>query len=336
MKRTINYIIIVCMSLIIFSCTTTQKFTIYGKPGTSIYKPDESHIGTIQNNGKVKVKLDSENYYAFLLSRDANSEKLIPFALNYKNKSYMGKRIIAGTAYMMLGASFAATLTGGIAYIGGDGNIAASFLAAGGGLATLSLAPMCFVNQLSQTPESYKFTYLPSQTTNQNVVFTNYIENGQLKESVKNKIADVNSSEQDNGKNSILTTSTATVKIKSSKSTRTLKDFGSLVEGTYIGEGKLLHGEEIIEDYKYIKVSLRRINKSTVAVNVYDNNEAFFLKSSNYDIKKTKANEYTMSLNGIPSAIIVINNKNDLIYIHPRVNIEGTIYTLEISATRKK
>lgn len=339
MKRTINYIIIACVSFITFSCTTKQKFTVYGKPGTLIYKPNMSHVATIQNNGSVKVKLDSDNYYAYLLSRDANSERVIPFALDYKNKNYTGKRIIAGTTYMFLGASLGATIAGSAAYLGGSEDIAGTFLAAGGVLAGLSLATACANEQLNQTPESYKFKYLPSQTTNQNVVFTDYIENGQIKGSIK----DENSSpanhkhvQQNNNQKSTQATSISVAKIKSSKSTRTLKDYGRIVEGNYIGEGKLLQGEETIEDYKRIKVSLMRVDKNTVAVNVYDdNNEAFFLKNSNYNIKKTKANEYTMSLDGIPSAIIVINDKNNLIYIHPRVNIDGSMYTLEISAIRK-
>ena len=42
-----------------------------------------------------------------------------------------------------------------------------------------------------------------------------------------------------------------------------------------------------------------------------------------------------MSLKGIPSAVISIDSKGNLVYYHPKVNIDGEIYTLEINAIKQ-
>ena len=115
-------------------------------------------------------------------------------------------------------------------------------------------------------------------------------------------------------------------------STKTLKDFGAQLEGTYVGSGKLVKGRETIEEYKGIKVILKRVSRDVVAVNVEESNgNKYFPKDSNYTIKKKTNGTFTLTMDGITSASITIDAKNKMIYLHPRVNIDGEIYELNIN-----
>lgn len=122
---------------------------------------------------------------------------------------------------------------------------------------------------------------------------------------------------------------------KTSVSTKVIKDFGRLIEGTYIGYGSLLQNDNIVEKYEKINISVKRINKNTVSVDVFESGDAFFSSKTEYSIKKN-ADKYLMSLKGIPSAVISIDAQGNLVYHHPKVNIDGEIYTLEINVKKRK
>lgn len=62
--------------------------------------------------------------------------------------------------------------------------------------------------------------------------------------------------------------------------------------------------------------------------------ESFFSAGNKYGIKKGR-DGFSLALQGIPSAVITINGKGALAYCHPKVNIDGEIYTLEISASKR-
>lgn len=92
---------------------------------------------------------------------------------------------------------------------------------------------------------------------------------------------------------------------------------------------------KIIEEYSNVKVVVLRIDNNTVNVDVVENGESYFSTKSKYQVKKKGKNTYVLSLNGIPDAFITIDNAGHLTYIHPKVNIDGDIYTLNITATKK-
>lgn len=127
--------------------------------------------------------------------------------------------------------------------------------------------------------------------------------------------------------------SSSSAKSRSSKSNRSLSDIGRMVEGTYVGSGKLLFEKREVETYQDIKVILKRQDKNTVMVDVYEsNNEPLFNGSHKYHIKKNGSGKYLLSLDGIPSATITIDSKKQMVYLHPKVRIDRALYTLEISA----
>ena len=75
---------------VLFSCSTTQTINVCGEPNSDIYSPEMVRLGTIDNSGNAKITLSSDGYYAYLLSKAPTSDKLIPFAIDYKNKNYTG------------------------------------------------------------------------------------------------------------------------------------------------------------------------------------------------------------------------------------------------------
>lgn len=291
MKKYISHIIILSICFSIASCSTKQKVIIYGNPGTGIYNSNYKKLGTIQENGKIKIKINTVDYFPYLLSRDNSSRDFIPFAIDYKYKNYDTQHVI--------GACLIPTGIGALLLIGN-------------------------MNDNHQ----YSYKYLSTQKTNDDFMFSAYQNTGEKRTlGVRNTVI--------NNKNTATTSSSSIAKSRTSKSTKTLKNYGKTLAGTYIGAGKLLQNESVIESYTNMKVTLKRVDNNTVTVEVIDNNgEEFFSSSSKYNISKSDNGGYVLHLEGIPSARISINN-NTLSYYHPKVNIDGEIYTLEISASRK-
>ena len=117
---------------VLFSCSTTQTINVCGEPNSDIYSPEMVRLGTIDNSGNAKITLSSDGYYAYLLSKAPTSDKLIPFAIDYKNKNYTGTYLLRNVG---MGISFAgcfSMFTGSLALLGGAEDIAATFFGIGG------------------------------------------------------------------------------------------------------------------------------------------------------------------------------------------------------------
>lgn len=323
MKLINNTISIILACIILASCSTTQKITVSGYAGTEIYTPDLTKVGTIDNTGKAQIKLDSDAYYAFLLSKSTGSNELIPFALDYRKSSYTGCKIANFLSFSGASAGLGATVTGLAMIAGGDQDIATPFLAGGLiGFVACGGAYSATSQRMDQIDHAYQFKYLPKQTTNQDITFA------------KPQIAS-NESKEESTKRSSSPKGSSSSKRVADKSNKSFKDYGAMVEGIYVGDGQLLLDNEIIEHYSDIELKITRIDKNTVEVVVIeDNGEEFFNASSTYSINKSSNNSYTLTHNDISKATIKIDRNKKAIYLHPRVNIDGDIYTLKITATQ--
>ncbi|MBQ9073537.1 MAG: hypothetical protein IJY30_03645 [Muribaculaceae bacterium] len=212
----------------------------------------------------------------------------------------------------------------GIAMIaGGDQDIATPFLAGGLiGLVACGGAYGATSQRMDQLDHAYQFKYLPKQTTNQDITFA------------KPQIAS-NESKEESTKRSSSPKGSSSSKRVADKSNKSFKDYGAIVEGIYVGDGQLLLDNEIIEHYSDIELKITRIDKNTVEVVVIeDNGEEFFNASSTYSINTSSNNSYALTHNDISKATIKIDRNKKAIYLHPRVNIDGDIYTLKITATQ--
>ena len=333
MKRLIELLGIVICVILLHSCTTSQKITIQGTPGTEIYSPAMERLGTVSSNGKVSFKISSDDYFSYLMSKNAGANELIPFALDYKRHSFIGTQILKWTGYTVVAAGAFSALVGGIACIGGDGDeVGGPFLAAGGGAAALgAIIGMPADMRSNQTQYEHKYKYLSVQETNQDVHFTQIVDVGyrKTKHNYDNNAPHV-SDRANNGSPS----STATRR-KCSVSKRTLNDNAKLVSGSYFGTGYLTQKGKVIEEYAKIKVVIARIDNNNVNIDVFENGESYFSKTNKYQVTKKGKNTYVLSLDGISDALITIDNAGHLTYIHPKVNIDGEIYTLNLTANKK-
>lgn len=169
------------------------------------------------------------------------------------------------------------------------------------------------------------FNYLKYQNPNLDCRFIPFIDNGETKV-IENFESQLKLIPQEN---------TVAARRNSSVSKRTLNDNAKFVSGTYSGTGYLSQKGKIIEEYSNAKVVVLRIDNNTVSVDVVESGESYFSTKSKYQVQKKGKNTYVLSLKGIPDAFITIDNAGHLAYIHPKVNIDGEIYTLNITATKK-
>lgn len=329
MNNKTKFILLVLICVILSSCSATQKISVSGQPGTEIYTPGKSYnemnlIGTIGGEGKIKLTLDGDMYYAYLLSKNPASNDYIPFALDYKNVSRAGAGWAEFGGIYATSAGVVATAVGIAVGEGVMTGVGAALLPVG--IATWASAS----NRNNAIDHIYGFKYLSQQSTNEDITFTRPVITpvAAAAPATDETEASSGSSATDEAEVSV---STARV---SDRSTRTFKDYGSMVEGRYVGTGVLSLGNETIEQYDNMVIEIVRVDKNTVEVSVIDaDGEAFFSTPSQYTIKKPANNTYTLTHSDISKATIKINKNKKAVYLHPRVNIDGDIYTLKITAT---
>lgn len=335
MKKIIRFLLVTFSILLLGACSTSQKVTVQGVPGTEIYSPRMEKLGVVGSNAQVSFKISSDDYFSYLMSRNAGSNELVPFALDYKNHSYIGTHILEWTGYWIAGMGTVLAIAGGAACIGGDGDeIGGTLLAAGGGTALLGAAIGAPASARSnQTQYEHQYKYLSVQNTNQDFRFSQIVDLGYKKTLHSDDVRETVASTSINLSNSA--TSSTVARRKSSISKRTSNDNAKFVSGTYSGTGYLSQKGKIIEEYANAKVVVLRIDNNTVNVDVIESGESYFSTKSKYQVTKKGKNTYVLSLKGIPDAFITIDNAGHLTYIHPKVNIDGEIYTLNITATKK-
>lgn len=337
MKKIHITILLGCMVFLISSCYTSTTFTVYGEPGTQILNSGYRELATIDNTGKVKIKDSDDGYSAFLISHMPGTDDFVPFALDYKEKIYPGSKIVKCLGYG-LSALGCAGLVGGLAVLfSGDEETAIPILEVSGALDLIGIAVGVPGDIRSdQTNHEYCYKYLKTQTTNQDIQLTRPVfESAKVNApsiqdtpSAKNEPVEI--------ENTISNSSVSNKTLNSSSSTKTLKDYASKIEGTYVGSGTLKQGANLIEDYTGIKVTIKKQTKDIVLVNVVESDGSkFFSSDGEYSIKKNSNGSYSLTLKGIKNATIEIDTKNNLVYLHPRVNIENEIYILNIKAKKQ-
>lgn len=326
MKRLIELLGIVVCVILLHSCTTSQEITVQGTPGTEIYSPTMDRLGVVDSNGKVSLKISRYVYYSYLMSKNARTNEFVPFALDYK---YCNNTLAGAVYYVGLSATLTGALVTGISLAVGDTPEITTLGAAMLGIGALTAIPSNIYTK--KTHDFDQFKYLNKQRTNQDFIFLPIKDTGCNKtlQNDSNKYLETPTSEESSD------SSPAVTRRKSSMSRHSLTNNAKLVSGTYSGTGYLAQKDKIIEEYSNVKVVVSRIDNNTVNVDVIENGESYFSTKNKYQVKKKGKNTYVLSLNGIPEAFIKIDNAGHLTYIHPRVNIDGEIYTLNITATKK-
>lgn len=334
MKKFAQLILIAFAVVILAGCkvVSSQVFKVQAPDGTEIYSPDMKHLATV-SSGQAEIKLSEKTFYAYLLSRSQGSQDYIPFALDFKNTSENAAKytmnLLGCTTLLSSGLIFVAT---------GAGTGEYALLATG--IAALGGGTLLFRNIKSKPYIQFQngYRYLDLQTTNQDLVFS-FPDN-----TISTRMSDAGSTipsptiRQTDKERTVSTTqqtSTARSRVISERSNRTLNIGAKKAEGTYLGNGNLRLDNKIIEDLNDIRIYVKMIDKSTVNVEVIEaNGNSFFQKPSRYSVKQESSQKLILTHESIPYAIITINGMN-MVYSHPRVNIDGNIYTLQIKGQKE-
>ena len=302
------------------SCIMSQDVVINGTPGTEIYSPSMEKIATVQSDGKTTVKIHDDEFYSYLMSHEPNSQLFVPFALDYYEcENYSGTRTATGIA------AFVAAIIGGLTFHEWYGIIPAF---AGIGILYYSIVR----NLIGGLPYYYEYKYSRYQRTNEDFKFAPIVDNGIKKSdcSSANREDTSDGIKQDKKGNASITD----VNSSSTAARRKSIDFAQVVSGTYLGNGTLLYNGSTIESYSSIEVVIDRKTKNTVNVRVIESGEAFFGSELEYPVKRVD-DGYELKLIGISNAVISIDNNGNLSFYHPKVNIDGELYTLNINAKNR-
>ena len=329
MKRL--YLIFSVMFLFSFmsSCKMSQNVVINGTPGTEIYSPSMEKIATVQSDGKTTVKIYGDEYYSYLMSHEPNSQLFVPFALDYERKNYTVARMAKGFGYFLAGSGLFAEFCG-IEFMLFDELELGAIISGAGAVAALTGLALALPRDGDLAFE-YQYKYSRYQRTNEDFKFAPIVDNG-IKKSDSNSANREDTSDgikQDKKGNASITD----VNSSSTAARRKSIDFAKVVSGTYLGNGTLLYNGSTIESYSSIEVVIDRKSKNTVNVRVIENGESFFASDLEYPVKRVD-DGYELKLTGISNAVISIDKNGNLSFYHPKVNIDGVLYTLNINAKK--
>lgn len=310
--------------VVFYSCSSSQNITVKGTPGTEIYSPANTKLGVIDSAGELKVSVpNGGRFYHYLLSGKVGEGKLVPFALNYKHSGNceLQNAMIYGGGSIALGATVSAGL---LVEAGGTGALI-GVTAVGGIIGGIGL----YLSNMNNG--EYEYRYLSYQKTNEDLAFLPIQDTG-----YKKGVESVSCVVDDTPNRRVKASASVSSDNQTSASKRQIKkDVSKFVSGSYIGTGSLSQKGKIVEEYDLVKVLITRIDNANVLIDVVEGGESFFSSKIRYQVVKKGKNTYVLSLNGVPGASIIIDANGRLTFMHPKVNIEGELYTLNINAGKE-
>lgn len=161
------------------------------------------------------------------------------------------------------------------------------------GIFTVYLGLLFNIGFINSDQNQFNFEYLKYQTINPAMANAGYANTGERRKVKNSAETTVLPSEESN---------------VSTASKLLLKDYGKMLQGSYVGSGKLLQGKATVETYKNIKIVIERVDRNTVSVKLLmDGDEAIF-PSCNYYIKSQGANRFVLTSGNDESSKIEIKN----------------------------
>lgn len=184
------------------------------------------------------------------------------------------------------------------------------------GILTSSLYFLLDLGYIDSKQFEEEFRYLDNQTISSTIPNAPYANTGERRE-----VANRTSS---SGLLSKASTSSSTSKLLR-------KDYSKQLQGEYIGNGKLLQKENVVETYRNMKVVMSSVDRNTMTVEILmDGNEAVFAPCD-YNIKSQGSNNFVLTSKEDSSNKIIIKG-NKINYNNPNVRIDGEKYNLQITA----
>lgn len=317
---------------ILASCSTVEKFTVEGVPGTKIYSPQKMELATIDSKGKAKIEVPSNAFYGYLYTHNDALDLWVPFGLDIKKKSHSGAHLAMCAEYTGSVIGLAATVVGTVVLIGDEessvgsaaiaGGLALAGISAGSGLVTSS--------RMGQLSYQYSFTYQKTQSTNANLALKNYtIPVAAPTESALSRLRTGNSSGSQS--QSIVQTQRSQQTQQPHRSKVQLRTKAEKVEGEYGGNATLSQGRTTVETFDAVTVIITAIDEDNVTVDVLSGNDSFFDEPLSFKVRNTATNSYTLTCRNQPNAVITIED-DYLSFTHPAINLGGNSYKLIVEA----
>lgn len=326
-------------ALLLASCSTQEKLSIYAKPGTRLYSPDRptSLFATVPDNGKVEVRLPSDAYYGYFLAQAPGSDLVVPFGLDYKNTSVSGSQAAKYTGYTVTAIGLGGTLIGAIAMLAANSqddedntSLFATVTGASAGVAAVGAAIGCPAGARSeQLSYRYAFSYPSGQTAIQDAAMIPLRRLDPVKEDLV-LAATAKAKPRAKAVSATATPADGTAKGSTAKKR---SDYAASVCGGYSGKGSLLTGKTVEEEYGDVEIIIERIDKTHVKVTFKENGEEFFEAPDTYEVTRQNG-DYQLTIPGLPAATITISRKGKLTYSHKSVLLDDATYTLTATATR--
>lgn len=338
----LKYIALIFTAIIALSgCSTTEKFKMTIPEGTKVYTPYNltSPTGIQTSSGKLQVTLPSDMYCGYLLYKSDNFNQAIPIGLDYKTKRHTGTKVAMATGYTLTSVGAGGALIGGIAMLAANGqgdedntDLFGLITSASCGVALVGASlGMPANSRLNQTAYDYNFGYVDNQVVKIPALSTTLLNPNPTKDKLAQPVKSPRAKERkkaSSGKTNITTTT-------STKAKKSRSDMAKKVIGSYTGTGSLSLGRQTDETYAEIDVIIEYIDKNHVSVRIIENEEDYFDTPLTYEVKNAKKGGFTLYLKDIPEAQIAISKDGSLVFKHNKVNIDDTIYTLEIKATKE-
>jgi len=324
-------------AVVLSSCSTTEKFSIYAKPGTEIYSPGASAPAVVPASGELKMEVPSDGYYGYMLSRAPGEKTIVPFGLDCRHSSHSGTKFARAAGYVLTIAGLGALLGGGIGVLGADSNedeesstVFADVAAIGGASVLIGCAiGMPADSRLKQTSYKYNFAYNRKQFVIQNIPLTPLVRVDDTKDSSSDSVVSVRRKAKARVQGSPSSKSPAVTKVK-----RGIKDAGASVSGRYVGSGTLYKKTSVVEEYASVEVVIERVDDNKVKMQVIESGEDYFEEPLLYDVVKNKDGSYKLTIKDIHSATMKIDSKGRLKFVHDKIYIDDDMYRLAISADK--
>lgn len=340
-NKLIKYLSLSLLACLVFqSCTTYEKFSVSGTPGTVVYDPERKPMGTINGAGELTVKVPSDSYYGYLYTRNDSLDLWVPFGLNTIPDSHKANKAlfwggVLGVPIVTAGIAGAGIAMGDVGFV--IGTILGSCTFAGG-MPTLLCVSFSRDEQLSYL---YNFSYEKKQFTNNDIQLTRYIapttiRNGKSGNNQSGKKSNLKSSTK--GKNSKAKKTSSTTKTNKTKKSNLKKGIDlTSIRATYSGTGELTSNKRVISKYTNLSLALNPTSETAVEVIIYiDKNTKVFDEPELFILNKEESTngKIVLYLNDNPGSKIVISG-NNISYLNPDVNVDDEIFTLSIQASKK-
>lgn len=324
-------------------CHTVSKFVVKAPADTELYLSQEkTAYVTVPNTGSSTIKVNDYVYYGYMVARDKQSGLMVPFGLDFKHKIYGGDETLEAVGWTLAAIGVAGEIVG-LVTICCDSESESNFgvIATSGGIGVAAIGAFSGgvgSSRRTQLSHKYKFAYVKTQSVSFDGLSTTLLHPDPEKQSDARPVVQKKGRTASSPAGSHGTSTVSRKRNAGSSSVRGGKRGGTTppdVSGVYRGFGSLTLDGVTDEVYDAITIEIARADKDQVRVKVIESGEEYFETPMMFTVTGNGRNGSKLTSDDIEGVVIEINQKGEMVYRHPRVNIDGADYVLTIVADRE-